>query len=82
MRAMFAHAYNISHVKDSEMEGAKVYRVDVARTFKIARDSGYRGYFSMEWEGAGSPYDGTSKLIEMSLKSLSAGTPGYEPGVR
>ncbi len=70
MRAMFAHAYNISHVKDSEVDEGKVYRVDVARTFEIARASGYRGYFSMEWEGEGGPYEGTAKLIAMSLKNL------------
>ncbi|MGA2601438.1 MAG: sugar phosphate isomerase/epimerase family protein [Bryobacteraceae bacterium] len=73
MRAMFAHAYNISHVKDSEVDGGKVYRVDMGRTFQIAKASGYRGYFSMEWEGEGGPYEGTAKLIEMSLKSLGDG---------
>jgi hypothetical protein len=72
VRAMFAHAYNISHVKDSEVDNGKVYRVDVGRTFEIAKASGYRGYFSMEWEGEGGPYEGTAKLIEMSLKYLGA----------
>jgi sugar phosphate isomerase/epimerase len=72
MRAMFAHAYNISHVKDSEVDHGKVYRVDVDRTFAIAKASGYRGYFSMEWEGEANPYDGTAKLIEMSLRNLGA----------
>jgi sugar phosphate isomerase/epimerase len=72
VRAMFAHAYNISHVKDSEVDQGKIYRVDVDRTFAIAKASGYRGYFSMEWEGEGNPYDGTAKLIDMSLKSLTA----------
>jgi sugar phosphate isomerase/epimerase len=69
--AMFGHAYNISHVKDSEVYNGKVYRVDVARTFAIARKAGYRGYFSMEWEGEGGPYEGTQKLIDESLKDLA-----------
>jgi len=72
VRAMFAHAYNICHVKDSEVDGRKVYRVDVDRTFAIAKAAGYRGYFSMEWEGEGDAYDGTAKLIAMSLKNLAA----------
>ena len=55
--AMFQHAYNISHVKDSEVDGTKVYRVDVAKTFAIAKAAGYRGYYSMEWEGATDPFD-------------------------
>jgi sugar phosphate isomerase/epimerase len=68
--AMFKHAYNISHVKDSEVDNGKVFRVDVGKTFAIAKQTGYRGYFSMEWEGEGGPYEGTAKLIEASLKYL------------
>jgi sugar phosphate isomerase/epimerase len=70
--AMFKHAYNISHVKDSEVDNGKVFRVDVGKTFAIAKQAGYRGYFSMEWEGEGEPYEGTRKLIDASLKYLSA----------
>jgi len=70
--AMFRHAYNISHVKDSEVDEGKVFRVDVGKTFAIAKASGYRGYFSMEWEGQGEPYEGTQKLLDDSVKYLSA----------
>lgn len=70
LRALFAHAFNISHVKDMETDEGKVYRVDVDRIFAIAKNAGYRGYFSMEWEGTGDPYDGTKRLIEQSLKDL------------
>jgi len=71
VEAMFQRAYNISHVKDSEVEGSKVFRVDVAKTFGIAKAAGYRGYFSMEWEGQGGPYEGTQKLLDESLKDLA-----------
>ena len=71
MQAMFRHAYNISHVKDSEGDEGKFYTVDVAKCFEIAKASGYRGYFSMEWEGNGEPYAGTQKLIDLSLKCLA-----------
>jgi sugar phosphate isomerase/epimerase len=70
MAAMFRHAYNISHVKDSEMDNGKIFRVDVGKTFAIAKKAGYRGYFSMEWEGQGGPYEGTQQLIDASLKYL------------
>jgi sugar phosphate isomerase/epimerase len=70
MEAMFRHAYNISHVKDSEVDNGKVFRVSMAKTFAIAKGAGYRGYFSMEFEGEGEPYEGTRKLIEESLKNL------------
>lgn len=69
--ALFALAYNICHVKDSEAgDNGKVVRVDLKKTFGILNASHYRGYCSMEWEGAGSPYDGTRFLIKSSLENL------------
>jgi sugar phosphate isomerase/epimerase len=70
VEAMFRHAYNIAHVKDSEVDNGKVFRVSMARTFAIAKAAGYRGYFSMEFEGQGEPYEGTRKLLDESLKDL------------
>jgi sugar phosphate isomerase/epimerase len=72
MAAMFKHAYCIAHVKDSEVgDKDKLFTVDVAKCFEIAKAAGYHGYFSMEWEGAGEPYAGTQKLIDLSLKYLA-----------
>ncbi len=70
MSMLFPLAFNISHVKDMEQDGKKIYRVDVNQIFAIAKNAGYKGYFSMEWEGAGDPYEGTTKLIEASLRYL------------
>jgi len=68
---MFAHAYNISHVKEIEPgESGRVAHVDLNKTFGIARAHGYRGYFSMEWDSPGDPYKGTAGLIEKTLKNL------------
>jgi len=70
--AMFRHAYNICHVKDSEVgDDGKVFRVDLKKTFDILKASNYRGYLSMEWEGQGRSYDGTRHLIAASLENLS-----------
>ena len=69
--AMFGHAYNICHVKDSEVgDGGKVYRIDIPRSFGILKASGFKGYCSMEWEGAGDSYQGTHKLVADTLKYL------------
>jgi sugar phosphate isomerase/epimerase len=69
--AMFQHAYNICHVKDAEVgEQGKVYRIDLKQTFHILRVGKYRGYLSMEFEGEGDPYEGTKKLIAVSLQWL------------
>jgi len=71
MKMLFPLAFNISHVKDQESDNGKTFRVDVDRIFAIAKSAGYRGYFSMEFEGEGDPYEGTRKLIEASLRNLS-----------
>ena len=69
--AMFKHAYNISHVKDSEVgPGGRLFKVDIRKIFAIAKACGYKGYFSMEWEGEGQPFEGTRRLIEESVQCL------------
>jgi sugar phosphate isomerase/epimerase len=68
--AMFKRAYNIAHVKDSEVDNGRVFRVDLERSFAIAKASGYKGYYSIEFEGEGDAYAGVSKLIEAALKYL------------
>jgi sugar phosphate isomerase/epimerase len=69
--AMFQRAYNIAHMKDSEVDNGKVYRVDLARTFAIAKASGFKGYYSAEFEGEGDAYAGVAKLIDAGIKYLS-----------
>jgi sugar phosphate isomerase/epimerase len=69
--AMFKRAYNIAHLKDSEVDNGKVYRVDLARTFAIAKASGFKGYYSAEFEGEGDAYAGVAKLIDAGLKYLA-----------
>jgi sugar phosphate isomerase/epimerase len=70
---MFGLAYNISHVKETEVGDGKdkIAHVDLARTFGIAKKHSYKGYFSMEWDSPGDPYAGTAGLIEKTLKNLS-----------
>ena len=73
LTVMFRHAYNIAHMKDSEEgDGGKIYNADVPATFEIARAGGYRGYFSMEMDRSGDPYEGTARLIDQSLEALKA----------
>ncbi|MBV9226975.1 MAG: sugar phosphate isomerase/epimerase [Acidobacteriaceae bacterium] len=70
LEMLFPLAFNISHVKDREVDNGKSYRVDLSQIFAIAKKSGYKGYFSMEWEGEGDPYTETGKLIEASLRLI------------
>jgi len=72
VQAMFARAYNISHVKDGEVDDhGKQFKVDLRRTFEIAKSANYRGYFSIEFDAPNDPYAPTTKLIEQTLSYLS-----------
>jgi sugar phosphate isomerase/epimerase len=71
VKAMFQRAYNIAHVKDSEVDNGKVFRVDLERTFAIAKASGFKGYYSVEFEGEGDAYAGVAKLVDAALKYVS-----------
>ncbi len=70
--AMLKHAFNMCHVKGRlQPDGGKTYQVDLKRMFAIARQSSYRGYFSMEFDtNGGDPFAGTTKLIDETLHYL------------
>lgn len=70
--AMFGKAYCISHVKSSETnsQGVTVH-VDMAKTFGLMKQRGYKGYCSMEWDDTGDPYQGTAELIKQTVQYLS-----------
>jgi sugar phosphate isomerase/epimerase len=71
--AMFRHAYNICHVKNSEVgDNGKLYRISLPKTFAILKASHFRGYCSMEWEGTGDPYAGVKRSIQETLRFLRA----------
>ena len=70
--AMFGKAYSISHVKSSEInsQGVTVH-VDMAKTFGVMKQHGYKGYCSMECEDAADPYQGTEELMRQTVQYLS-----------
>jgi sugar phosphate isomerase/epimerase len=70
--AMFRHVFNMAHVKSAYVDDkGQAQPVDLARLFGIARQAGYRGYFSMEVEETADPFAETAKLVEETLKYLS-----------
>lgn len=72
VKAMFRYAYSMAHVKDTITDENKVYTVSLKNMFAIAKASGYRGYFSMEYDtSSGDPVEGTQKLVQESLKYLT-----------
>jgi len=70
--AMLKQAFNMCHVKGAVQFDGKTYHVDLSRMFEIARQSSYRGYFSMEFDtNGGDPFAGTTKLIDETLHYLA-----------
>ena len=67
VKDMFAHAWNIAHVKDAEDVHGKRKTASLAELFGIAKASGYRGYYSMESDSDVDPFVDTKHLIEQSL---------------
>ena len=67
---VFAQAWNIAHVKDAEMIHGKRESVSLAELFGLAKQAGYRGYYSMESDSERDPYPDTKHLIEQTLKFI------------
>src|SRR5215475_2265134 len=71
IKALFPLAYTISHVKPSSTTSqGKEMHVDLAGAFAAAKAAGYKGYFSMEYEGNEEIHAATAKLIDQSLKLM------------
>jgi sugar phosphate isomerase/epimerase len=64
---MFAHAWNVAHVKDAEFIDGQRKTASLAKLFGIAKAAGYRGYYSMESDSDADPLPDTHRLIEQSL---------------
>jgi sugar phosphate isomerase/epimerase len=70
--AMLKHAYGVCHVKELVVtDSGKTYKVGLPKMFELAKASGFKGYFMMEWDGGpGDPYQGTEQLVAETLKYL------------
>ena len=72
LETMFAHAYGICHVKETELDDkGKAVHVNMARAFEILKKHGYKGYCSIEYDSPGDPYKPTAELVEQTVKFLS-----------
>lgn len=70
VKDMFVYAWDIAHVKDTEIIHGQKKTASLAELFQIAKVSGYRGYFSMESESGGDPVVDTKHLLAESLRLL------------
>jgi len=70
VKRMFAHAWNISHVKDAESIKGEQKTVSLAPLFAIAKAAHFRGYYSMESDSDVDPFVDTKHLIQQSLSLI------------
>lgn len=70
VKRMFAHAWNIAHVKDAESIKGERKTAALAPIFAIAKDAHYRGYYSMESDSDVDPFVDTRHLIQQSLSLI------------
>jgi sugar phosphate isomerase/epimerase len=70
VKRMFAHAWNISHVKDAESIKGERKTVSLAPLFAIAKAAHFRGYYSMESDSDVDPFVDTKHLIQQTLSLI------------
>jgi sugar phosphate isomerase/epimerase len=70
LRMLAPYASNICHSKDGIAENGKFYADDFTGSMKIMHDAGFRGVYSLEFEGVGEPIDGVRKLMELTEQNL------------
>ncbi len=67
VRRMFQYASNIAHVKDAEVINKVRRTASLKELFAIAKQSDFRGYYSMESDSDADPAADTHHLIEQCL---------------
>ena len=70
VKGMFAHAFNMAHVKDAEVIQGQRRTVSLSELFRVAKQANYRGYYSMESDSNADPVKDTRHLIEETLRLM------------
>ncbi len=67
VREMFQVAGSMAHVKEGETIQGKDVHISLPELFTIARQAGYRGFYSMESDSGADPERNTKYLVEQTL---------------
>jgi sugar phosphate isomerase/epimerase len=70
LRALAPYASNICHSKDGIAENGKFYADDFPASMKVMHQAGFRGVYSIEFEGLGEPVEGVRKLRDLTEEYL------------
>lgn len=70
LKMLAPYASNICHSKDGIADDGKFYPDDFKASMKVMQDSGFKGIYSLEFEGLGDPIAGVRKLMEQTEECL------------
>ena len=66
---LFPYARTVCHAKGLEFDAnGNETKFDFARCVEIAKHAGYKGVYSIEYEGPGDPYEGVQKVVDELLR--------------
>jgi hypothetical protein len=71
LRMLAPYAHGICHAKDGIAEKGVFHADDFAASMKVMHDAGFRGLYSLEFEGLGPPVEGVRALMELTEEYLS-----------
>jgi sugar phosphate isomerase/epimerase len=66
LRMLAPYASTICHSKDGIADNGKFYADDFPASMKVMRDTGFKGLYSLEFEGLGAALDGVAKLMNLT----------------
>jgi sugar phosphate isomerase/epimerase len=68
---LFPYARVVCHAKGLEIDSrGEETKFDFPKCVEISKKAGYRGVYSIEYEGPGDPYEGVQKVLDELLKYL------------
>lgn len=70
LRMLAPYASNICHAKDGIAEKGKFYADDFPGSMKVMQGVGFRGLYSLEFEGLGEPLEGLHHLMKLTEEYL------------
>lgn len=71
LRLLAPYASNICHAKDGIADNGKFYADDFPASMKVMGEAGFKGIYSLEFEGLGAPVSGVQSLLSLTEKYLS-----------
>jgi sugar phosphate isomerase/epimerase len=71
LKMLFPYAQTVCHAKGLEFDAERAEKgYDFPQAMEIARKAGFRGVYSIEFDGPGDPYAGIQKTLDELLKYL------------